>query len=205
MNFSLDDRHRSIRRFLMVVLGSPPWTIRTERERVEDDQRPAAVIEVASAVLPGRPARVSIPQGNVEKQQTFSIACFPVLAATAAESRLEAERVADLLTQAVTLGLVDPPAPPLPQPWPWDTAPERLPVFDYAAVPVKGAARGGPQAPYGWMWAEDYPVRPVQDPDDPLRWTVALDLRVSWEQAGRAGHPGVPASEDGFGGRFVAP
>jgi hypothetical protein len=185
VNFSLDDRHRSLRRFLMNALGSPPWRLRTERQPVPDEQRPAGVIE-ALATATTR-ARTTLPQGNVEKAQTFPITLYPEVGATGAEARLEAERVAQLLEDAITVGLVLDDGEPY-------TYPERIPIYDYAGVPVKGAERAGPDAPYGWLWAEDFPVQAVQDPEDPLRWTVTCPLRVSWEQAGRDGLPGEPAT-----------
>jgi hypothetical protein len=185
VNFALDDRHRSLRRFLMNVLGSPPWTLRTERQPVPDSDRPAGVIETLPSTTTR--ARTTLPQGNVEKAQTFPITLYPVLGATGAEARLEAERVAQLLDDAITVGLVDDDGAAF-------TYPERIPVYDYAGVPVKGAQRGGPPAPYGWLWAEDFPVQALQDPEDPLRWSVTCALRVSWEQAGREGAPGVPAT-----------
>lgn len=197
MNFTLDDRHRSLRRFLMNALGSPPWRVRTERQPVADEQRPVAVVEVTTAATTLR-ARRSIPQGNIERGQTFAIVLYPALGASAAESRLEAATVADRLQDSIAVGLVDE----------LDndallSAPEMLPVYDFAGVPVKGALRAGPPAPYGWLRVEDYPVRPVQDPEDPLRWTVVCDLRVSWEQAGRDVAPAPAAGS--MGGVFIAP
>lgn len=204
MNYALDDRHRSVRRFLMNALGSPPWTVRTERQPVTDDARPVAVVEAAPPVVTTR-SRTSIPQGDIEKQQTFSLMLYPALGATAAEARMAAEGPAELLESAIAVGLV------------WDaddpqvianeravgellTAPEMLPVYDFAGVAVKGANRAGPADPYGWLRAEDYPVRTIQDPDDPLRWTVACDLRVSWSEAGRDRPPAPLVSAAGFRG-----
>jgi hypothetical protein len=186
MNFTLDDRHRSIRRFLMNALGSPPWTLRTERQPVADDERPAGVVEVVSAAATLF-ARTSIPQGDIRRQQAFTITLYPALGPTAAEARLAAAQVADLLTDAIGVGLVVEGTGALL------SAPEMLPVYDFAGVPVKGATRAGPAAPYGWLTVEDFPVRPLQDPEDPLRWTVVCDLRVSWWQGGRLG-PNAPVA-----------
>lgn len=177
MNYTLDDRHRSLRRFLMNALGSPPWRVRTERQQVPDETRPVAVIEVATPDMTTR-SRTSIPQGDVEKQQTFSIVLYPALAETAAESRLAAAEAAELLKAALTVGLSNDDGTVL-------SAPEMIPVYDFAGVAVKGQARAGPAAGYGWMRVEDSPVRPLQDPEDILRWSVVCDLRVSWEQGGR--------------------
>lgn len=184
MNFSLDDRHRSMRRFLMNVLGSPPWTLRTERQPVKDEERPAGVVEVLAAAVTR--SRTTIPQGNVERAQTFPVTLYPGLMETAAESRMVAEAVAQLLDDAISVGLSNDDGTVL-------TYPERIPVFDFEDVPVKGATRAGPAEPYGWLWAEDWTTQAVQDPDDPLRWSVTCPLRVSWESMGRV-RPDEPAA-----------
>jgi hypothetical protein len=176
VNFSLDDRHRSLRRFVMNALGSPPWVVRTERQPVQDDERPVAVVEVTSPVATTQ-ARATLPQGDVRRTQTFTLTLYPVIEATAAESRQLAAQTAELLLQALGAGMSDDAGGVL-------SYPERIPVYDFQAVPVKGALRAGPADPYGHLTVEDYPVRPIQDPDDPLRWTVACDLRVSFWQAG---------------------
>jgi hypothetical protein len=183
VNFSLDDRHRSLRRFVMNALGSPPWVVRTERQPVQDDERPVAVVEVTSAVATTQ-ARATLPQGDVRRTQTFTLTLYPVIEATAAESRQLAAQTAELLLQALGAGMSDDAGGVL-------SYPERIPVYDFQAVPVKGALRAGPADPYGHLTVEDYPVRPIQDPDDPLRWTVACDLRVSFWQAGRE-RPAAP-------------
>lgn len=184
----------------MNTLGSPPWRVRTERQPVADEERPVAVVEVATAAVTTR-ARISIPQGNVEKAQTFGLMLYPVIGDSAAESRLEAARVAQLLEDAIGVGLLDGDGESL-------TRPERIPVYDFEGVPVKGATRAGAAEPYGYLWVEDFPVEPVQDPEDPLRWTVACPLRVSWEQGGRE-RPPAPLVEyfgGGWAGRgFLSP
>lgn len=177
MNYTLDDRHRSLRRFVMNALGSPPWRVRTERQPVPDEERPVGVIEEAAPAVTTR-SRTSIPQGDIERAQTFSIALYPERADTAAEARLIASEAAEALSAALAVGLVNDDGSLL-------SAPEMIPVYDFAGVAVKGAARAGPADAYGWLRVEDYPVRAIQDPEDILRWTVVCDLRVSWSQGGR--------------------
>lgn len=182
--FSMDDRHRSLRRFVMNSLGAPPWRVRTERQPVPDDDRPVAVVEATSAVTTTF-ARTSIPQGDVQRAQSFTITMYPVLEASAAESRLAAETVAEALSAAITFGLIDDEDPPGNL-----TAPDHLPVYDFAGVDVKGTLRAGPDEHYGWMSIEDAAVRTIQDPEDPLRWTVVCELRLTWWQGGRLGQGG---------------
>lgn len=194
MNYSADDRHRSIRDFVALVLGAPPWRVRTERQPVPDDQRPAAVVEETGPATQGRlPARRSSPQGMVDRQGSYTLTAYPVLGETGADARLEAQTIATAIEQAILLGLVDDDGTA------W-SGPEMIPVFDYAGVPVKGPDRAGPESGYGWLAIEDYPVRAIVDPDDFTRYTVVCEMRVSWQQAGRAAAPGVPVG--GMGGTW---
>lgn len=185
-NFAADDIHRSLRRFVSLVLEAP-WKVRTERQPVADSERPAMVIEPSSGITTGR-HRVSIPQGNVEKVQAFSAMAYPVLEETARESRLTAQKLADLLDQAFTVGLVDDAGVSI-------GAPFRIPIYDFEDVPVAGRSRAGPSEPYGFAWVADLTVRAMQDPVDYLRFTVTCDLRLSWEQGGRLGQVG-PLARD---------
>lgn len=195
VNFALDDRHRSLRRFVMNALGSPPWTVRTERQPVANEERPVAVVEASTPMVTTR-ARTSIPQGDIERQQTFGLALYPQLGASPAESRLIASQAAELLIDAIGVGLVTDVGALL-------SAPEMVPVYDFAGVPVTGPGRAGAAAAYGWMRVEDFPVRAIQDPEDPLLWTVVCDVRVSWSQGGRVAPPAPVARV--MDGNFVAP
>lgn len=180
VNFDADDIHRSLRRYFAAVLA-PPWIVRTERQPVEDDKRRVCVVEPSSGVTTGK-HRVSIPQGGVEKIQSYAAMAYPLLGETARESRAEAQSIASLLDQAITIGLVEP----------QESGPDkniggpfRIPVYDYEGVPVVGPDRGGPADPYGYVWVNDLNVRPIQDTLDYLRFTVTCSMRLSWEQGGR--------------------
>lgn len=197
-NYSVDDIHRSLRRYVSQALGSPPWTVRTERQPVEDDARNVCVVEPASPSSQGK-HRVSIPQGNLEKMMAFSAMAYPELGDTAADSRLAAQLVADLLEQAFAIGLVEGKGEEQRN----IGGPFRLPVYDFAGVPVKGAERGAAGDEYGFAWVDDLTVRPLQDPIDYLRFTVVCDVRLSWEQGGRL-LPGAPAAGS-MSGTFEPP
>lgn len=179
MNYEVDDLHRSLRRYISLVLVQP-WRVRTERQPVTPDERELCVVEPSSGVTTGR-HRVSIPAGNVEKLMAFSAMAYPAMGATASESRVEAQRIATILDNAFTNGLVD------------ETdgvqtniaSPFRVPVYDFLGVPVTGKSRAGPSEPYGYAWLDDLSVRSIQDSLDHLRYTVTCDLRLSWEQGGR--------------------
>lgn len=174
MNFAPDDIHRSLRRYIAAVLAD--WPVWTQREEIRDDSRPVCVVEPSSPVTTTR-ARVTIPQGDVDKGQAFSIMAYPELADTARESRFAAQQVQQLLDAVITHGQVDDDgnsiAPPL-----------RIPIYDYADVPLSGV-RVPPAVPYGYAWVEDHSANVVQDPIDFLRFTVPVDIRLSWTAAGR--------------------
>lgn len=174
-NFAPDDIHRSLRRYAAQALDG--WTVRTQRSEVKDTERPLAVVEPASPITTTF-ARATVPQGDVSKVQAFSVMAYPALGDTPNESRLAASQVQQLLDAIITRGMVDDDgasiAPPL-----------RIPIYDYDGVPVVGAGRAGPVAPYGWAWVEDHSANIVQDPLDHLRFTVPLDVRLSWAEAGR--------------------
>lgn len=198
MNFTEDDIHRSLRRHVSLIL-TEPWRVRTERQPVTPDEREVCVIEPASGVTTGPRRRTSVPQGNVEKLQAYSIMAYPAKGETARESRAEAQAIATLLDQTFTNGLVDESDGVLKD----IGGPFILPVYDFEGVPVSGKSRAGPTEPYGFARIDDLSVRKLQDTADPLLFTVACDLRLGWEQGGRIAPPAPIASE--MPGGFTPP
>lgn len=178
-----DDVFRSLRRYTAMILGSPPWRVRLQRVRVSDDDRPVAVLEPG---LLGTPiARRTIPQGDVQKQQTFTIVCYPELGSTADEAGEAARQLAGLLDAGFSRGLVTSDTPPVNV-----GAPFRLPIWDYAGVPLTGANRSPAGDPYTHADIDQsFNVRPIQDAMDELRYTVVCTLRMTWWQGGRAYPP----------------
>lgn len=183
-----DDVARSVRRHLAEWLG-PPWVLNLERVEVADDDRPAGLIEVG--IARARAARAALPQGNVTEFAPVSIALYPPLAEPREAGRA-ARDLASGLRDLLTFG-ADGPLLVSGRP---ASGPFRLPLYDYAAVPLAGSAaeRRGPERAHDVLWVEDQGVRPVQDPMDARRWSVIADLRVSWERPGavRPGDVGAP-------------
>jgi hypothetical protein len=197
-NFSADDIHRSVRRYVALALGED-WTIRTEREVVKDSERPVAVVEWSTAIgrSPGHPPdRRTIPQGDVSRMGTMAVTAYPAIFDTAREGKHESELIAQLLDESIGQGLVkrDGSGPVVNV-----GHPLAIPVYDYAAVPVKGANRAGPPNPYGWAMVADHSVHPLQDPLDEKRWTVAVSIRLTWWRAGRQPPPGPRATRGVIG------
>jgi hypothetical protein len=177
-----DDIRRSLRRYVAQILGAPPWTVRLQRTRVDDDERPVAILDPGVMTTPfARAGMRDGNQGDVQKMRPFTVVCYPALGDTAAVSGEEAEQLASLLDAGFQRGLVTGDVPPVNI-----GAPYRIPVYDFAGVPMTGPDRAGATSPY--MYAnvdETINVRPIQDALDELRYTVVVNLRVSWWQGGR--------------------
>ena len=180
-----DDIARSVRRTIAELLG-PPWQLDLERKEVADDARPAGVIEMGEARM--RRARTSPQQGQITAFAPVTVTLYPPLAEPREAGR-SARKLAHLLLDMVMVGVVGPTFsdggdPPMPGRR--ASGPERLPLYDYANVPLIGTAaeRKGPDFAHDLLWVEDYGVRPLQDALDPQRWSVILEMRVSWERPG---------------------
>lgn len=178
--YDVDDIARSVRRYVSELLG-PPWELNLERTDVADDSRPAGLVELGQARV--RRARASIPQGSVEMFMPVTVTLYPSLAPPREAGRT-ARGLAHGLQQLVQTGLVGPTFADGRR----SAGPERIPLYDYSPVPLTGTdeERVPPAHAHDVLWAEDYGTRALQDPMDPQRWTVVLELRVSWEQPGRA-------------------
>lgn len=177
MNYTPADIHRSLRRFFVIALDDDDWTARVAREEVRDSDRPVIVVEPASGIVTTT-ARRTIPQGDVDKQRAFSAMAYPVIMDSAREAAMEAARVAKVLDDAITHGIVDDDGLSI-------GGPLVLPVWDYDDVPIVGVDRAGGELPYGYVWVEDHSVNVLQDPIDFVRFTVPVDMRLSWRAGGR--------------------
>lgn len=178
---------RSIRRYLGLALGEP-WNIELERVDVRDDERPAGFLEFGTRRV--RFARNSRPQGEVEEYQPITVSLYPALMVATGDPDVppteylpprEAGRNARLLsTRLQQLIVTGADGPRLADGRP-ASGPEHLPLWDYTGIGLDSA---GPATPFDVLLAEDYSVRPVQDPVDVRRWTVIAELRVSWWRPG---------------------
>lgn len=176
-----DDIGRSVRRYVAEMVGEP-WQLDLERKEVVDDARPAGVVEVGD-VRPRRGRAGSLQQGNVEEFAPVTVSLYPELLEprqAGRAARLLASDLYDLIRFGTADGAVFLGGRPA-------SGPERIPLYDYALVQLVGTAeeRRGPANPHDVLWAEDYSCRPIQDPLDPQRWSVILEMRVSWERPGR--------------------
>lgn len=193
-----EDVYRSLRRYVSLMLGSPPWTVRLQRSRVSDDERPVAVLE--PGLLGTASSRAGmVNQGDVQKAQPFTVVCYPALGATAALSAQIARELVVLLDAGFSRGLVTDDDPPVNIGAPW-----RTPVYDFAGVEIAGADRAGGGVAYMHAnVAEGMSARAIQDPQDELRYTVVANLRLTWWAGGRI-PPAAPLATDGLIGEWDA-
>lgn len=191
-NGASQDIIRSLRRYTSLILGSPPWSVRIGRVRVSDDQRPVAVIDPSGPLTTPFARTGTITQGDVQKGRTLTIMAYPEVAATAQEAEIAAEELAELLTAGFERGLVSDAHPPVNIGGPF-----RVPIYDFAGVPLTGAGRAGPSTPYMYanMSESGFAVRPLQDALDELRFTVAVTVPLTWWRSGRT-RPPAPTVTD---------
>lgn len=194
MAYTTDDIRRSLQRYLAMTLPEE-WTVRAERRYVADDARPVAVVDVG--VISTVSARTSPIQGEVVELLPVTVTAYPELPVevdpdteetpepTADQYREARKRADDLVTHlsrwlSVGITVEDEDGNRF-------SGPERLPLWDYAETPLVGPDRGGPEDPHDVMWLEEgsASTRGIQDPDDPIRWSIVCEFQVSIERPGR--------------------
>jgi hypothetical protein len=203
--WAVDDVKRSVRRYLSMTLESPPWKLRVERREVKDEERPVGV--VTDGPITVARARAATPQGNVEEIMPVTVTLYPAIASGDVDGlragRLEADQLKAQLNELLNTGLtVTTKEEGRVRHW---AGPFRLPLWDYADVPLSGEDKAGPEDPHDVLWVVDgsTAVDAIQDPEDARRWTVVANFRVSIERPGRVpGEDEVMDVED-FQGSFV--
>ena len=207
--WTADDIARSIRRYLSLALPDP-WTLRVERREVRDEERPVAVVEVGG-LAPLR-AREAITQGEVESAAPVTVTAYPPLPAEEEgvdplrQARLEAHAIASGLGRWLTWGMTVTTKDEDGKTIHW-ASPFRIPLYDYAGVPLTGDERKGPEDPHDVMWVprESIGIEPIADNEDLRRWSVACDFRVSIESPGRERNPDEGFMAEGIEGTFTPP
>ena len=210
MAWEPDDILRSIRRYVAMTLptddeADPRWTLRTERREVKDEERPVGVVtDGPIATVRARTAQI---QGNVEEAMPVTITLYPAVAEATTDSlrlsRLEASRLKAQLNQLLNTGLtVTTTEDGQRRHW---AGPFRIPLWDYADVPLTGPDKAGPEDPHDVLWVEEksVSVNAIQDPDDARRWSVVANFRVSVERPGRVPAPDEMGKVSGVEGSFA--
>jgi hypothetical protein len=190
----VEDMHRSLKRLLSLAFPEP-WVIRLEMAQYSDEQRPLIVVEpVGDLARTG--VQPTIPSRPHVLAQTFVITAYPALMDDPREARQQAEMVLDMLDRLVNIGWVENDVSV--------SGPLRLPMWNYAGVPVTGAGRGNPDGLVEWdqvAWVDTWSGLTIPDPQDDRRFTVPYTVRMSWQADSRY----IPAPlTTAFGGVFVA-
>lgn len=176
MAYGPDDVLRSFRRY--VALALPDYTLRLERREVATDPRPKALLEMGDSV-PTRSRAGTLDQGVVTQAAPLTVTLYPDPGADGREGSLQARRDVDLLRDALILGLVDENGDLI-------GAPFRVPLLDWAGVPVTGAGRGLAGELTGYLWVgEDVRGRVIQDAEDPALFSAPVNVNLSWDRPGR--------------------
>lgn len=207
MAWQPDDAVRSIRRYLSMTLASPPWTLRVERREVKNEERPVGVV-TDGPLVPLR-SRSTLIQGQVEEGLPITISLYPEVVDPKAkadafrETRLEASKLKAQLSELINTGLTVTTEPKKGETRHW-AGPFRIPLWDYEGVPVTGKEKAGPEDPHDVLWVDErsLSVQAIQDPEDPGRWSVIANFRVTIERPGRVPPPDEIADVKALEGHF---
>jgi hypothetical protein len=135
-------------------------------------ERPCATVTAAAPVS-------STPHGKLYRDlaQPFAIVAFPTEGINPESCLLEAARVERLLLDAFTAG----------------EHPMRVPLFDYADVPLREPATDDQHA--GFMRVLDTPAtNSFPDPNADTAYVVTCDVRLGWNESA-APRPSGPLTE----------
>jgi len=167
----------------------PRWKIRVERREVSEEERPVGVVVLGD--LATIRARTSLIQGEVEQMLPVTINLYPAPSSTSADDLRDGRKVADdlatqldlLFNTGLTVKVGDR----------HFAGPFRIPLWDYAEIPLTGKEKKGPGDPHDVLWVEEKSllVKAIQDPEDARLWSVIANMRVSFERPGR-----VPADDE---------
>jgi hypothetical protein len=157
------DALRSLKRY--VALGFPGWEVRMPLEEGTFG-RPSLYVK------PVGPPALTGPAHAFDTAQRYTVYGYPRPGATAPESLMAAEECRWALVRLFRVGI--PPGAPL-----------RVPLFDYAGIPLNGAADEATRFDRDFMRADDPSADLVQLPDDERLFTVTAEIRMSWRSEGR--------------------
>lgn len=196
MRWDSDHVQRSIRRYVGEATPSPPWRLRTERRYVKDDDRPVAVVQLGDSSLTR--FRESLEQGETETLYPVTVTAYPEVRKDERLGRKEAEEIRFNLQSLILTGAVvrDEDG----RDW---AGPARIPLWDYDGIDPGDDDSAAELYDVLWVTEGSVAARTLQDPEDPKRWTVVLEFRVTVEAPGRVKDPDALPVED-MPGEFVA-
>jgi hypothetical protein len=162
------DALRSVKRHVAAELG-PQWEIRLASED-GTMHYPYGIVAAVGQAGPGASRRrggaLSAESAlNVEVSQPFTVYCYPTPAATFEQGLLDGDAVADQLWTAFAAGV----------------KPYRVPLYDYAGVPLDQPS--DVRHEHDYLRLTDVQLNRVPDMDDEHRIIVVCDFRASWMRA----------------------
>jgi hypothetical protein len=153
------DALRSLKAFIAESLPADFDVRLAEEEGVFE--RPTALVTATT------PQAVSGPRHTRDVAQSFTCHVYAEVARTAQGSLLAAAEVEELLLQATQTGRTG----------------GRVPLRDYTGVGVDESAPAG-SLEFLRIVPGSLSINRVRDPDDPLLYTVVMDLRLTWRRVG---------------------
>lgn len=187
-----EDAIRSVRRYVSSALGSPPWRVRFEMDA--RFKRPFALVNP-----PPTGGDVTVDGVSSARQQLpLVIQAYPEEPdakgpAGTSEARMRAERAAELITQALLVGVVDGVDPEV------RGYTHRIPLWDYHDDAGEPLPLDGPQsvatrrhAPdYLWV-ADGWSVYVQPEASERQLFVAIANLRVQWFRSTQLAPTGPP-------------
>jgi hypothetical protein len=178
-----EDALRSMRRFVFNALGGPPWRVRLAMDG--RFKRPFALV---STPTPGAVQQAG--PSAVRQDLPVIVQLYPALPgdgpSRATEARLLAERAAELLTQAIGVGVADLEDPTV------HGYQQRIPLWDYHDAEGTPLVLDGPDSvavqrlrpDYLWV-ADGWTVHVQPEASEDQLFVALANLRVQWYRSSR--------------------
>jgi hypothetical protein len=174
---TVTDALRSVARYTSVALG-PDYEVRMAQEKGTFNRPYARVVQVPNIQL------VTQRWDRAKLIASYNIVAYPVPGVNADASLLAAMDVAEKLWLAFAGPGVGNPTMRRQVDSNMQGRPSRVPLYDYAGVPLDGPAAFVDETrrdPRDFMRVEGAPeVSPFADPDDERLFSVAANIRMSW-------------------------
>lgn len=155
------DAMRSLARYISECLGED-WDVGVFAEQ-GTFSRPAVAVRTAGPML------TAGARHTLDNTLPVAIYAYPEEGESVEGGFTNAHAVEDLLWQAFNVGIGE------GHPW-------RVPLYDYDGVPIDEGSELRRYPDY--LRVVDFSIDATQSPEDEMKWTVVLSLRVTWKRSG---------------------